>query len=358
MRKTLFVVLELVAVLSLLAIAGCAKAPSTPEAELPAPEKEVVHWRMTTPGSAGTHWHTGHLRLAERVAAMTGGSFTIDLYSGGELYPVFEMLDNVSGGASEALAGFPSYYAGIEPAFDVWNYLPGMPMTYDEEIVYRHDSRIVGILSGLYDAENVHYVNRYFMPQETFQSTVPIRSLEDFKDLPIRCSGAGALMFAEFGAVPVSMPGGEVYTAFQTGTIKAGEYSDFMLNWEAGIHEVTDYIIEPTLHEGMTGCGGDYLVNKDAWNALSDEYKAIFEAACEENAADYYRLTKAESKRTRQKMIDYGLEAITLPDEDVAEALLTAQRVWTELASRSEAATQLIDLIKEYCVFFGHEVAE
>lgn len=356
MSKKVFLILGLVAVLSSLPIAGCAKPTPTPEAEVPG--EEAVHWRMTTPGSAGTHWHHGHIGVCERVAEMSGGNFTIDLYSGGELYPVFKTLDNVGAGVSEASAAFASYAAGIEPAFDIWTYLPGMPMNFEQEIVYRHDPAVVELVRECWDAGNCYYVGRYYMPQETFQSKVPIRSLEDFKGLNIRASGPGALMFEQFGAVPIAMPGGEVYTAFQTGTVDAGEYSDFMLNWEAGLQEVTKYIIEPCLHNGRTGAGGDYIVNKDAWNALPKEYKAIFEAACEENAYLYYIETKAEAIRTREKMIDYGLEVITLPDEDVEEALLTAQRVWKELAARSTAAGELMDSVREYCKFFGHTITE
>jgi TRAP-type C4-dicarboxylate transport system substrate-binding protein len=198
------------------------------------------------------------------------------------------------------------------------------------------------------------------MPIETFMSKVPIRTLDDFKGVSVRASGASAALLKALGAQPVSMPSTEIYTAFQTGTIQAGEYSDFLVNWEAGIHEVTDYIIEPALHHcRVTDGGGEYMVNRDAWDALPDEYKAILEAACEENATNYLVSTMPKTAEAKQKMIDYGLEVITLPDEDVHEAYVLAQTTaWTWLEEQSDLAGELMEILYEYIELFGYEVAD
>ena len=197
------------------------------------------------------------------------------------------------------------------------------------------------------------------MPIETFMSKIPINTLEDFAGVSLRASGAGAVLFKELGALPVSMPSTEIYTAFQTGTIEAGEYADFLVNWEAGIHEVTKYLIEPSIHQGTQTDGpGEYIVCRDAWEALPDEYKAILEAACEENATYYMTLVLPKMAEAKQNMLDYGLEVITLPDEDVQEALILAQKSsWTYLSEASPLSKELMDIFIEYCELFGHEVA-
>ena len=179
---------------------------------------------MVTPGTAGTHWHYGHERLGERIAEMTGGRFTVTLHPGGELFPIGKTLDNVGAGVAEMAAAFGEYFSGIEPAFRVQSYIPGNPLTLDEWKVYDRDPRVVKIREeNLYGAGNCHYISRYYMPIETFMSKIPINTLEDFAGVSLRASGAGAVLFKELGALPISMPSTEIYTAFQTGTIEAGE---------------------------------------------------------------------------------------------------------------------------------------
>ena len=71
----------------------------------------------------------------------------------------------------------------------------------------------------------------------------PIRSIEDFKDLKLRVPGGMiAEGFAAIGAKTTLLPGGEVFSALEKGTIEAADYTGPAVNWDLGFQQVTKYI--------------------------------------------------------------------------------------------------------------------
>src|SRR4030088_141354 len=78
-----------------LALLGAVAAPAVARAQ-------TLRWRMVTswpkrlpgPGMSAE-------RVAERIAAMSGGRLQIQVYAAGEVVPAFEVLDAVGNGVAE-----------------------------------------------------------------------------------------------------------------------------------------------------------------------------------------------------------------------------------------------------------------
>jgi len=77
--------------------------------------------------------------------------------------------------------------------------------------------------------------------------------------------------------VPQNIPGGEVYTALEKGTIDAAEWVGPYDDQKLGFNRVAPYYYYPGWWEG--GPNVDLFVNQKALAALPDEYKTILEAA-------------------------------------------------------------------------------
>ena len=68
-----------------------------------------------------------------------------------------------------------------------------------------------------------------------------ITSLESIKGLKMRIPGIGGEVFKRAGGVPVNIPGGELYTALQTGVIDATEWVGPYNDLAFGFQQIAKY---------------------------------------------------------------------------------------------------------------------
>jgi len=98
----------------------------------------------------------------------------------------------------------------------------------------------------------------------------PVRTVEDLDGARIRIGGLQAKVLKEFGAVPTLVPAPEVYEAVSRGTI---DLVGFPWTYSYGsykTYEVSKYVSLP-MSLGTMACF--YIANKDAWDALPEEFK-------------------------------------------------------------------------------------
>jgi len=98
----------------------------------------------------------------------------------------------------------------------------------------------------------------------------PVRKVEDLDGKRIRIGGEIAKVLQQFGAVPTLVPAPEVYEAISRGTLDLVGFP-----WTYGYgsfktYEVSKYISLP-ISLGTMSCF--YIANKDAWDALPEEFK-------------------------------------------------------------------------------------
>ena len=80
------------------------------------------------------------------------------------------------------------------------------------------------------------------------------------------------------GALPVNLPGAEIFTALQTGAIDATEWVGPYNDMAFGLHQAARYYYYPGWHEpsGLL----ELLVSKAAYETLSPTLQHIVETAC------------------------------------------------------------------------------
>jgi len=322
----------LVLVLAALLLPACAPAEEAPEAAAPTPAEPVYKWRMVSMGTAVSPWHTTEFYFVDAVETMSNGRIEIELYPKGELFDVTDSVYNVSEGVVELAATAGDYAKGFDTRFGNLSYLPGSPLddvAKFDIMIYR--TGYAEAISALYAEYNCKWLGVSYGPPEQMLSAVPIRTLEDFKGLKLRGSGPSELMFNALGASATYIDFGEIYTAIQLGTIVGGDATTAKGNWDMGFHEVTSYIIEPMLY--TRGFTMDHFVNMDAWDSLTPDLQEMLIVACRAGGLNAHTEERGADLEYQLKMIDYGLELITLPPEDVAEAFALAQEIWDELAA-------------------------
>jgi TRAP-type mannitol/chloroaromatic compound transport system substrate-binding protein len=301
----------------------------------PAIAQARTEWRMVTtwprnaPGVG-----TNAQRLADKIGQMSAGRLTVRLYAAGELSPPFEALDAVQRGSAELAHSASFFWLGKS---DALNYFGSMPFGLTA-------SEIMGWLFfggglGLWDEAMAEFGIKPFFAGSSGVSAggwfrKEINSLEDLKGLKFRIAGLGAEVVQRLGATPVLTPPAEVFPAMAAGTVDAAEFIGPWNDQAFGLYRVAKYYYQPGWHE--VGPTAELLVNREAFEALPADLKAIVEAAASASAMEYHADYAFHNVVSLQPLIaKHGLELRLFPD-DVVEALgRTSQEVLAELGERT-----------------------
>jgi len=106
-----------------------------------------------------------------------------------------------------------------------------------------------------------------------FQPKTP----EDLKNLKYRTVGLATNVMQEMGLKVTQLPGGEIIPAMEKGVIEAFEYNNPTSDRRFGAADVAKYYMMASYHQAAETL--EIEMNKDKWDALPDEHKAILDHA-------------------------------------------------------------------------------
>jgi TRAP-type mannitol/chloroaromatic compound transport system substrate-binding protein len=315
-------------------------------------KEEVFKWRAQTyavPGSVGFKALEAALK---DLKAASGGRIDIQLFGVGTLVGPFDQLDAMSKGIFECGFNAGGYYAGKDPAFAAFFSLIGVWDQTSDVKIWAHHFGGNDLIRELYAKYKVHYVGPALVGAEPIMSTVPLKSLEDFKGIKIRTAGGlGAALFSKLGASPVKMGGGELYTGLDTKVVDAAEFVSLAENYDIGLHEVTKYVLYPSFHGPIALC--DFTVSKKAWDKLPEDLQALFHTWIYDLDSKFDYTSQAESLKALQKMIDAGIEQTQLSDADMKKAKEISLEIAEEWKGKSEMSAKIIDSIISFLKLKG-----
>ena len=350
-----------------LLLAGCGGgAPAgdggpAPGAEAePAPVQEVYRWKLITtwpknlPGLG-----MAAENFAARLRTMSAGRLDIQVYGAGELVGAFEVFDAVSQGTAEMGHGAAYYWRGKLPVAALFSTVP-FGMTAQEMNGWLYHGGGLELWRELYEPFSlVPLAAGNSGTQMAGWFNKEIRSLDDLQGLKMRIPGLGGEVLRRVGGVPVTVPGGEVFTALQTGVIDAmewvGPYNDLAL----GLHTAARYYYYPGWHE--PGPTLEAIVNKPAFDALPEDLRAMIEVTAQAINADALADFTAHNGRALQTLLqEHGVQLRRLPPGVLDSLRETSRQVVAEIAEENELARRIHD---SYLAFYEevkryHQIAE
>ena len=140
-----------------------------------------------------------------------------------------------------------------------------------------------------------------------------MQTLDVLQGLKLRTAGAWLDMAKDLGAAPVTMPGGEVYTALERGTIDATEWGTLWENISPGFHQVTKYVIIPEVHQPTAPF--ELVINPDVWAAFSDEDQRLIRDAAFDVTMNSWLTIGQEDAKALDFFRQQGNEIIELDPE-------------------------------------------
>jgi TRAP-type mannitol/chloroaromatic compound transport system substrate-binding protein len=294
------------------AVAGaCAKEDKT---AAKAEDKQTFEWRMATtwpPNFPGLG--TGASELASSIEACSGGRLKIKVYGANELVPAFEVFDAVSSGTVEMGHGAAYYWKGKIPCasffaavpfgltameMNGWFYYGGGLELWKEAYAPFGVIPMPGGNSGT-------QMGGWFRKE--------INSLDDLKGLKMRIPGIGGEVLERAGGTPVTLPGGEIFTALETGAIDATEWLGPYNDMAFGLYKAAKYYYYPGWHEPGTVL--EAMINQKAFDALPADLQQIVLTCCHAINEQMYAEFIARNNEALQTLVnEHGVILKQFPD--------------------------------------------
>ena len=295
----------------------------------------AVRWRLASsfPKSLDTIYGGAEV-FAKAVKDMSGGKFEVSVHAGGELMPPFGVVDGVQNGTVDMCHTVPYYFYGKNPAFALGSAVPfglnARQMT--SWMMHGNGRKLMNEFYAGYGMVSFAGGNTGTQMGGWFRKEV--KTIADFKGLKMRLGGGliGDVM-TKLGAVPQSIPGGEIYQALEKGTIDAAEWVGPYDDEKLGFNRVAQYYYYPGWWE--PGPSITMLVNLRAWEALPPAYKMALETACGDGYSYMTGRYDMLNPPALRRLIASGTQLKAFPRDVIAACFRTTQELYAELGNRN-----------------------
>jgi TRAP-type C4-dicarboxylate transport system substrate-binding protein len=292
----------------------------------PAPAaQKTFHWRFQKA-------YKGFCDVAgnsfkEYVKERTGGRLAIEVLEPNSVVPVMEMLNAIRARVLDAGWTYGPFYTGtVGPIADLEAGLPGVwPLAGEAHDAY-YNRGLLEVVRKEYRKHNVFW-------SPSYMGTMYPK---------VRATGPYAKLAFELGMKPVTMPGGELYSALKLGTVDGWIQASTSLKTYS-LWEVTKTLfITPSL----TTVVGAWHVNLDRWNELPEDIQRVcldwFKYGSLLVAEDNWAQAQIDLRISKEK---YGVKLKTWSDEEWATITGVARKMAEEYRAKGGVAAEAVDII-------------
>ncbi|QKV17519.1 TRAP transporter substrate-binding protein [Oricola thermophila] len=284
---------------------------------------------------------------AESVKEKTGGRIAIELLPVESIVAHNETQDAIAAGILDGHVTDTSYFAGKDPAFGLIANPVGAWSSPQEMFDFMEKGGGKALMNELLEPYGLHFIGATTPGLEAFVSKVPLDGVDDLKGVKMRApEGLVQQVFAAAGAVPVNLPGSEVFTSLDKGVIEAADYSVYSTNKAQGLHDVAKHPVYPGFHSMPLV---EISMNKAKWDALDDDLKAALEESVREFAQNQVAaLAESDLKAVEEDKASGEVTVHDWPAEERARFRAIATGEWAKVAERSENAKKVYDVLTGY----------
>jgi TRAP-type C4-dicarboxylate transport system substrate-binding protein len=238
-------------------------------------------------------------KFIERVNAAGKGVVQINYIGGPKAMPPFEVGKALQGGVIDIANTTGAFTTNVLPEGDAWK-LTERPMSelrknggFDYMAKLYAEKMNAIFLARLVDDNPFHlYLTKSI-------------SGPDLTGLKLRITPVYRDFFQAQGATVVQTPPGEVYTALERGVVDGYGWpitGIFDLGWQ----EKTKFRVDP----GFYSAEVSVLINKTAWDKLSDAQKAVLRKAADQGEAEAAAEFKAENEKDIKRQAAAAIKVI------------------------------------------------
>jgi TRAP-type mannitol/chloroaromatic compound transport system substrate-binding protein len=306
----------------------------------------AIRWRMPSsfPKSLDTLFGAAET-FAKAVRTMSNGKFEISTHAAGELMPAFGVVDAVQQGSVEMAQTAPYYFFGKDEAFALGTAVP-FGLNSRQMSAWMYEGNGLKLMREFYAKYNIYNLpggNTGAQMGGWFRKE--IRSQADLKGMKFRIAGFAGKIMERMGVVPQNLPGGEIYTALEKGTIDAAEWVGPYDDQKLGFVKVAPNYYYPGFWEGSAQI--DFFFNQKAWDSLSADNKAILEAAAAQSHMEMQAKYDARNPVALKQLVSQGAKLRAFPQDMMNAAWKNSLAIYDETSAKNESFKKIYaDMVK------------
>jgi tripartite ATP-independent transporter DctP family solute receptor len=279
----------------------------------------------------------------EQIAACSNGSMKINQFPGAQLGQEPVLLEKMRSGDIDFIITSSANGATVSPELGVMS----IHFLFENE---DHLAKAVGS-KELNDAikkmiedtvEGGHVLTVMTMGFRNIYSKDEVHSVDDMdgKKIRVQATKTEDTLFPAYGAQPVHMPFGDVYTSLQTGVVDMAEngVNVFLSNKHYEVAPVMSF----TQHEANNNV---VWVSDKTWQSLNDEQQQCVTAAAAEIGKQEPTHALQLEQDSAQKLRDIGVKIVD--DVDKSGFIADAQPIQDEIAAElGPHAVEVVEIIR------------
>jgi len=275
------------------------------------------------------------------VEALSGGRIDVEEFYASSVVKSVETFDAAANGILDCDMTGSAYQTGKDPAFQFFGDLMGGYNTPDQLRAWLEIGGGRELADPFYAKFNMYLVGLWGGVPESLSSTKPLAGPADLQNWKFRSPpGMETEIFAAFGASPIVMDFGEVFTALNTGIVDGADASQLNTNVSLGLYEIATHATYPGWHSMPS----DHLAcNKEKWDSIPADLQRIIKVSLDKMAYDMFTRSKIEADKAAAMLTAGG--KVTLhawSAEDLRTYREAVRKVWTKWAAKSEMAGKVV----------------
>jgi TRAP-type mannitol/chloroaromatic compound transport system substrate-binding protein len=225
----------------------------------------------------------------KRVNEMSGGRLKIQYLLSGAVVKGFRVQDAVHKGVLDAGHQVTVYWYGKSKVASLFGSGPVFGQNAHMGLAWIYYGGGQELYDELIEALGINTVGFFCMPMPTqplgwFKK--PITDAKQLVGLKYRTVGLAADLMQSMGVKVTQLPGGEIVPALERGVIEAFEFNNPTSDRSFGAQDVSKVYMMGSYHQAAEYF--EIIFNKDKFNALEKEHKAILKYAAEAASSNNY----------------------------------------------------------------------
>jgi len=267
--------------------------------------QQPIELKVASSFARNSVWETGFFMFVDRVNERAKGRLKLNYVGGPEAIPPFQLIDAVRSGVVDVSSGVGSYFSSVVPEGDAMKLSEITPAEERSNGTFALMQKILAQKAG------VEYLGRFNTPgvHFYFYTVNKIEKMDDFKGLKLRVAPLYRAFALKLGAVPVTMPHGEIYAALERGVVSGLGFGGIDFT-RGGFQKFIRYVTEPHFYSNDQ-C---ILVNQATWKKLPPDLQKLMTDTMIEVERDSAKATQAEADKERATMLAAGVQVVQIQD--------------------------------------------
>ncbi|WP_257098629.1 TRAP transporter substrate-binding protein [Pseudovibrio flavus] len=331
---------------------GSALAATATTASLAAPSiarAQPVQMKMQAAWGGGIFLENAQ-SYVDRVNQMAGNALQIDLLPVNSVVKTSQMQDAVHRGVLDAAHYVPAYWYSKSKTASLFGTGPCFGWSSQEVlgwVNYGGGQELFDELMGILGLNVVSFFNSPMPAQPLGWFKEEITDAAQMNGLKYRTVGLAADVLLEMGMSVVQLPGGEIQPAMKSGLIDAAEFNNPTSDRDFGMQDVSKHYHLASFHQSQEFF--EVTFNKQKYEALPDELKAILKYASEaENSNFYWHNTKRYAEDLETLANDQGVNVYRTPDSVMQAQLEAWDIVVDRISNEDPFFAKVVDSQKAY----------